>query len=163
MLLDRLEHRIGDIFTLNRLYQYMNRTADRGGSFWGCDEGISLGCSLSPLIRAFFLDELDRRMTETGRFYIRFMDDILVFAPTRWKLRRVIGVVNRQVVGSLRLEKHPDKTCIGWIERDFDFSNTISPHCNDTTELPFGYHNGISCSQRIPTVEEAPWTSCLKR
>lgn len=38
----------------------------------------------------------------------------------RWKLRRAAGLVN-QVLGSLRLEKHPDKTFIGRIERGFDF------------------------------------------
>ena len=48
------------------------------------------------------------------------MDDILVLAPTRWKLRRAVRVVN-QVLSSLRLEKHPDKTFIGRIERGFDF------------------------------------------
>jgi RNA-directed DNA polymerase len=48
------------------------------------------------------------------------MDDILVLAPTRWKLRRAIGLVN-QNLGSLRLEKHPNKTFVGRIERGFDF------------------------------------------
>ena len=48
------------------------------------------------------------------------MDDILVLAPTRWKLRRAVKVVN-EVLRSLRLEKHPDKTFIGRIERGFAF------------------------------------------
>jgi RNA-directed DNA polymerase len=82
--------------------------------------GISLGCPLSPLIGAFFLDQLDRQMTVSGLFYIRFMDDILVLAPTRWKLRRAVRLVN-EILGALRLEKHPDKTFIGRIERGFDF------------------------------------------
>ncbi len=59
-------------------------------------------------------------MERTGLFYVRFMDDILVLAPTRWKLRRAVKVVN-EVLRSLRLEKHPDKTFIGRIERGFDF------------------------------------------
>ncbi len=48
------------------------------------------------------------------------IDDILALRPTRWKLRRAVKVVN-QVLGSLRLEKHPDKTFIGRIEKGFDF------------------------------------------
>ena len=55
-----------------------------------------------------------------GLVFIRFMDDILVLSPTRWHLRRAVKDVN-QVLGSLRLEKHPDKTFIGRIERGFDF------------------------------------------
>ena len=48
------------------------------------------------------------------------MDDILILAPTRWRLRRAVKVVN-QTLGALSLEKHPDKTFIGKIERGFDF------------------------------------------
>ena len=59
-------------------------------------------------------------MTATGLFYVRFMDDLLVLAPTRWKLRRAVRLVN-EILGALRLEKHPDKTFIGRIERGFDF------------------------------------------
>jgi RNA-directed DNA polymerase len=53
-------------------------------------------------------------------FYIRFMDDILILAPTRWQLRGAVKVVN-QTLGALSLEKHPAKTFIGRIERGFDF------------------------------------------
>ncbi len=55
-----------------------------------------------------------------GLFYVRFMDDVLVLSPTRWKLRRAVRAVNR-VLASLRLDKHPDKTFIGRIEKGFDF------------------------------------------
>jgi hypothetical protein len=48
------------------------------------------------------------------------MDDILILAPTRWSLRRAVATVNR-VLAALNLEKHPDKTLIGKIERGFDF------------------------------------------
>ncbi len=59
-------------------------------------------------------------MARSGLFYVRFLDDILVLSPTRWKLRKAVKGVNH-VLGSLNLEKHPDKTFIGRIERGFDF------------------------------------------
>jgi RNA-directed DNA polymerase len=49
-----------------------------------------------------------------------YMDDVLILAPTRWKLREAIRVLN-QTFSELRLEKHPDKTFIGRIEKGFDF------------------------------------------
>jgi RNA-directed DNA polymerase len=84
LLMDRLALYVRDRNVLNLLGQYLRRTAERGGWFWDCERGISLGCPLSPLVGAFFLDQLDRQMTATGLFYVRFMDDILVLAPTRW-------------------------------------------------------------------------------
>ena len=41
-------------------------------------------------------------------------------APTRRKLRRAVTAVS-EILAALRLEKHPDKTFVGRIERGFDF------------------------------------------
>ncbi len=120
LLMERLALVIADRGILSLLGQYMKRTSERGGEFFDYERGISLGCPLSPLMAAFFLHELDERMERTGLFYVRFMDDILVLAPSRWKLRHAVKAVN-EVLGSLRLEKHPDKTFIGRIEKGFDF------------------------------------------
>ncbi len=48
------------------------------------------------------------------------MDDIPVLVPTRWKLRRVVAMVY-QILTSLGLQMHPDKTFVGRIDKGFDF------------------------------------------
>ncbi len=90
LLMDRLAFYIGDRHILNLLGQYLRRSSERGGEFWDYEKGISLGCPLSPLIGAFFLNALDERIEKSGLFYVRFMDDILVLSPTRWKLRKAV-------------------------------------------------------------------------
>jgi hypothetical protein len=95
------------------------RTSERGGLFRDSG-GLPLGCPLSPLLGAFFLRELDVRLEATGLFFVRFMDDILVLAPTRWKLRRAVKLVN-ETLAELGLAKHPDKTFIGRAAKGFDF------------------------------------------
>jgi hypothetical protein len=52
--------------------------------------------------------------------YFRYLDDILILAPTRWKLKKPIKVLN-QTFSELNLEKHPDKTVLGRTEKGFDF------------------------------------------
>ena len=52
--------------------------------------------------------------------YIRYMDDILILASSRWKLKRAIKALN-QTFNELHLEKHPDKTVMGRTEKGFDF------------------------------------------
>jgi hypothetical protein len=48
------------------------------------------------------------------------MDDWVVVAPTRWKLRQAVRAVN-EVLNELKVEQHPDKTFIGRVERGVDF------------------------------------------
>jgi RNA-directed DNA polymerase len=107
---------IADRTVQNLVGQYLVRVSERGGWYWEFRQGISRGCPLTPLMGAFFLKELDERMEALGLFYVRFMDDILVLAPTRWKLRGVVREVNRGL-DCLGLEKHPEKTFIGRVER----------------------------------------------
>ena len=55
------------------------------------------------------------------------MDDLLVLAPSRWKLRRAVKEIN-ETLHERQLKRHPDKTFVGKIEKGFDF---------------LGYHFGV--------------------
>ena len=50
---------------------------------------------------------------------------LLVLSPTRWRLRKAVEAVN-EVLGSLGLLKHPDKTFNGRTERGFPVQ-TVTP------------------------------------
>jgi len=91
-----------------------------GGLYQDIRMGIPRGSSSSPLLGAFYLMELDRKMEKLDVKYFRYMDDILILAPTRWKLRKAIRMLN-QTFNELKLEQHPDKTLIGRTEHGFDF------------------------------------------
>ena len=99
---------------------FLNRCVEWGGLYQDVTKGISRGSSLSPLLGAFYLLELNQNMEKVDVKYFRCMDDILILAPTRWKLKRAIRVLN-QIFNELNLEQHPHKTLIGRIERGFDF------------------------------------------
>jgi RNA-directed DNA polymerase len=79
-----------------------------------------MGCALSPLIGAFYLQMLDEALGNSGLYYVRYMDDVLILAPTRWRLRKAVRVL-QQTFAHLKLRTHPDKTSIGRIEKGFDF------------------------------------------
>ncbi|MCP4343939.1 MAG: hypothetical protein GY795_00240 [Desulfobacterales bacterium] len=80
----------------------------------------SPGASLSPLIGAFFLKDLNTLLSDKYIAYIRYMDDILILTSARHELKRAIRIVSR-TLADLQLAKHPDKTLIGRTERGFDF------------------------------------------
>jgi hypothetical protein len=57
-----------------------------GGLYQYIKKGIPRGSSMSSLLGAFYLMELDQKMEKLDVKYFRYMDDILILAPTRWKL-----------------------------------------------------------------------------
>jgi hypothetical protein len=128
ILMDIVGRYVQDEKVLALLWGYLRRYVSNGGRFMDITQGISLGCPLSPLMGALFLKPLDDAMVPLlggdrgglGCFYVRFMDDWVILAPTRWKLRRAIKAVN-EVMNDLQVEQHPDKTFIGRIARGFDF------------------------------------------
>nr|WP_281395977.1 reverse transcriptase domain-containing protein [Sulfitobacter undariae] len=169
---------------MNLLVQYMRRTVEYGGTFREVSCGITAGCCLSPLMGAFHLHDLDVAMTtrHSGCFYIRYMDDILIMAPSRWKLRRAIAAMNRELA-ALGLRQHPDKITIGPIARGFDFLGyhhaptglrlsavTVKRHQEKLTRLYEPYHrqlrayrNGWGGQSTIPGRHDAAWAYLNKR
>lgn len=120
ILFDQVAEFVDDPIILDLVGQYLKRSVSNGGVYRDIQRGISLGCPLSPLIGALYLKPLDDKMAAMGCFYVRFMDDWVVLAKTRWALRRAIKATNR-VLDALKVKKHPDKTVIGRLERGFDF------------------------------------------
>jgi RNA-directed DNA polymerase len=119
-LLMKLHNYIDDRIIIGYVWQFLNRCVEWGGLYQDIKKGIPRGSSLSPLLGAFYLMELDKKMETLDVKYFRYMDDILILAPTRWKLKKAIRVLN-QTFNELKLEKHPDKTLLGRTERGFDF------------------------------------------
>ena len=120
ILLDKLSVYVKDKRIMNLLAQYVKRSVEYGGLFTDFTQGISSGCSLSPLISSFYLYELDKVMEGKPVFYRRYMDDVIVLSTSRWKLRKAIKTVNKHFE-KLKLKQHPDKTTIGRIKAGFDF------------------------------------------
>jgi hypothetical protein len=87
--------------------------------FTGC--GMVAGGSISPLLGAVYLTPLDRAMERRHDIrYQRFMDDYLIFSPTRHKLKAALRCMYR-ILEQLKLTVHPDKRSIGTTHRGFDF------------------------------------------
>ncbi len=120
ILIYKLLHLVKDSIIISYVWKYLKRTVDHDGYFFGVSRGLPMGTSLSPLLGAFYLRGLDLKIERLGVFYIRYMDDILIMAKTRWKLKRAICCLNHEFE-ELGLCKHPDKTFIGRIEKGFDF------------------------------------------
>lgn len=86
--------------------------------------GMVAGGAISPLLGALYLTPLDQAMQalecRKGIRYQRFMDDFVIFAPTRHTLRAAIRETHR-VLEALKLTVHPEKRFIGPTRKGVDF------------------------------------------
>jgi len=140
LLLEQLAKYIDNRDILNYAWQVIRRTVTYGGLYRTIKLGISRGCPLSPLFGALYLKALDEALgsrANVGIAYVRYMDDVLILAKSRWRLRRAIKTLN-QHFAALKVTQHPDKTFIGRVSRGFDF---------------LGYHfNGGGLTMALATI-----------
>ena len=126
ILHDKVAAHIRDRDCLNLLWQYLTLSVETGGTFRDAPAGLRPGGAPSPVLAAFYLHDLDQDLCrQRGIFYRRYMDDLIIIAPTRWALRRAIATVQRHFA-ALGLVSHPDKTVIrrlgqGLLARSIDF------------------------------------------
>ena len=87
------------------------------------------GGALSPILGGLYLNPLDQIMGQDKRLvYVRYMDDFVVLAKTRWHLKKAIARIHRTTC-DLKLRLHCRFKCfIGRTANGFDFLGyTIHP------------------------------------
>ena len=69
-------------------------------------KGMVAGGSLSPLLGGLYLTPLDQQMGRDKRIvYLRYMDDFVILARTRWHLKKAIRQIYR-ITADLKLRLH---------------------------------------------------------
>ena len=87
------------------------------------------GGALSPILGGLYLNPLDQVMGQDKRLvYVRYMDDFVVLAKTRWHLKKAIRQIFK-ITTDLKLRLHRKIKCfIGRTDKGFDFLGyTIHP------------------------------------
>lgn len=121
MLINELDKLIPDKQVVNLIENSVRRTNVYGEVYWDCKKGIMQGSSLSPLLGAVALLCWDKAMQKNKFTYARYMDDLVVLAPTKAKLRKAIKVTY-QALKPWAYQLHTNKkTFIGKIAKGFDF------------------------------------------
>lgn len=119
VLMNECSKYITDKRILRIIEQYANHLEDVQGEYRLITEGISRGCSLSPIMGAIILKSLDYAIG-SQYWYARYMDDWVILTNTRNKLRSIVKAMH-EIMYRLKLRLAPDKTYIGKISKGFDF------------------------------------------
>lgn len=103
------------------LWQFIHYSVEYGGNIHTPNRGISRANSLSPLLAALHLYELDKLWDKhPSLWYVRYMDDIIILSTCRWPLRKAVSLLQTWLTRQ-GFQLHPDKTFIGRISKGFDW------------------------------------------
>ncbi|WP_370446911.1 MULTISPECIES: reverse transcriptase domain-containing protein [Lelliottia] len=154
-LMRQIKRYVKDPLLLNLVYQYLHYSVEDGVEFYTPVKGICRGCALSPLLAGFCLLSMDTYFeAQRDIRYVRYMDDIVIFAPTRWRLRRAVRDLN-VFFASGGYGQHPDKTFIGRTDRGFDWMGIQFTGSGATGIAPRALANHRERCRRL--YEQAVW------
>jgi hypothetical protein len=161
ILLNQLREHIHDPKLLELLSQIVHYSVHAGSEFHTPVKGIARGSALSPLLAAFHLLVVDQAFCACPHLvYVRYMDDFLLFAKTRWHLRRAVKQLN-QFLASYGFEQHPDKTFIGKVDKGFDWMGFLFTADGCTAVAPRALANHLTKLRRL--YEQARYTTRANR
>lgn len=120
-VLDRVVSALPSPVWRGLIEQYLYYSVEHAGEFHTPASGIGRGCALSPLIGASLLYHIDADFAgQPELYYVRYMDDFIILARTRWRLRRAIATL-RGYLAEGGFSLHLDKTQIGKLTKGVDW------------------------------------------
>jgi group II intron reverse transcriptase/maturase len=102
-LMNLLSERIKDKLVLKLIHRYLRAGVMTGGLATVNTEGTPQGGPLSPILSNILLDKLDRELESRGHRFVRYADDICVFAKSKRGAERVLNSVSVYIEKELKL------------------------------------------------------------
>lgn len=77
--------------------------------------GLAQGGNISPLCSNIMLNELDKELEKRGIRFVRYADDMLLFAKCKRSAERILANIIPYIEDKLKLKVNREKTCVAYI------------------------------------------------
>lgn len=140
---DRIDHetllglvgrRVSDPFLLTLIRHWLTVDVLEFRDLVPIELGVPQGDPISPLLSNIYLDPLDKHFEARALDFVRYADDILLFAPSEAEALRALQVLGDFLHDPLRLTIKPAKTHYGPVDNGVDYlgfqltTKTIQTH-----------------------------------
>ena len=78
----------------------------------GSEQGIPQGGPLSPILANIMLDRCDKELEKRGLRFVRYADDMMIFAKSRRSAERIMESITRFIENKLKLRVNREKTVV---------------------------------------------------
>lgn len=110
-----LSRTIKDGRVISLIHKYLRAGAIANQKFEETTVGLAQGGPLSPLCSNIMLNELDKELEKRGIHFVRYADDMLLFAKTKRSATRIMEHILPFIEGKLKLRVNREKTSVTYI------------------------------------------------
>lgn len=114
-MIEILSRTIKDGRVISLIHKYLRAGAIVDWKFEETTEGLAQGGNLSPLCSNVMLNELDKELEKRGVRFVRYADDMLLFAKTKRSAKRIMEHILPFIEGKLKLRVNREKTSVAYI------------------------------------------------
>jgi group II intron reverse transcriptase/maturase len=114
-MIQLLARTIKDGRVVSLIHKYLTTGAINKGKFEETELGLVQGGNISPLCSNIMLNELDHELERRGIKFVRYADDMLLFAKTKRSAERMLEHILPFIEGRLRLRVNREKTVVAYI------------------------------------------------
>lgn len=112
LLMRDLSHHVRDKRVLKLVGKYLRAGVLEAGRVKRSAQGIAQGSPLSPLLANLYLDRLDKELESRGVRYVRYADDITLYARSERSAQRIMTNIVRWIEKHLKLRVNATKSRI---------------------------------------------------
>lgn len=114
-MIEILSRTIKDGRVISLIHKYLRAGAVSKGRFEETEIGLVQGGNISPLCSNIMLNELDHELERRGIRFVRYADDLLLFAKTKRSAQRILEHIIPFIEGKLYLKVNREKTTVAYI------------------------------------------------
>lgn len=116
-MIEILSRTIKDGRVISLVHKYLRAGAVVEKKYEPTTEGLAQGGNLSPLCSNVMLNELDKELERRGIRFVRYADDIVLFAKTKRSANRILEKILPFIEKKLKLRVNREKTSVSYIGR----------------------------------------------
>lgn len=114
-MIEILSRTIRDGRVISLIHKYLKAGAVNRGRFEETELGLVQGGNISPLCSNIMLNELDHELERRGIRFVRYADDLQLFAKTKRSAQRMLEHILPFIEGKLLLRVNREKTVVAYI------------------------------------------------
>ncbi|MBF4694765.1 group II intron reverse transcriptase/maturase [Fusibacter ferrireducens] len=114
-MIEILSRTVKDGRVISLIHKYLRAGAIVDWKFEETSEGLTQGGNLSPLCSNIMLNELDKELEKRGIRFVRYADDMQLFAKTKRSAERIMDHILPFIEWKLKLRVNREKTSVAYI------------------------------------------------